>query len=232
MLAINKTLLLDLSTLLKTVTADNVFGFNVVTLLLSLVGAIGLCGRFHWHNPSKMPATSYVTKDRIRVNTSVEMCYWLSASDKPYADNRAVLRPYSEGYKRTLKSGKTRSADHPMGYAFSEGPHLRDNGGSIPGNLLVFPNMQNDTAYNKGCRDGGLPIHPARINPGVPNFFIRFLSQKWDLICDTCAGSIVTGREAESLDRYWVASDIYREYVQGGAFRFPHGRIIAGNRAA
>ncbi len=203
-------------------------------LLLRLNDDLGvkLCQRYAWHNPCKMPAASWVTINRIRVKQTLENIFWLSPSDAPFADNRQVLKPYSRKYQSTLSNGKERQALRPMGYGFHEGQHLKDNGGSIPGNLLTFAHSTSTGPYFDGCRKSGLPIQPARMPKEIPSYFIKLLTRMFDTVWDPCAGSITTGEAAEELGRYWIATERIREYVQGAAFRFPNARLIAGNRAA
>jgi site-specific DNA-methyltransferase (cytosine-N4-specific) len=70
-------------------------------------------------------------------------------------------------------------------------------------------------------RWAGLPIHPARFPPGVPEFFIRFLTRPGQLVLDAFAGSNVTGGVAESLERAWISIEINADYMAGSKLRFP-----------
>ena len=147
------------------------------------------------------------------------MLWWLSKSESPNADNRRVLRPYSKSMRRLLKDGyKTarRPSQHDIG------PHFqRDNGGAIPPNLLEVPNTRSADDYLHRCRAAGLPIHPARFPPAVPNFFIRFLTEQGQMVVDPFAGSNVTGQVAQALRRHWISVEINAEYVAGSQLRFP-----------
>ena len=66
-----------------------------------------------------------------------------------------------------------------------------------------------------------MPIHPARFPPGVPEFFIRFLTEPRQLVLDPFAGSNVTGQVAETLERSWMSIEINGDYVAGSQLRFP-----------
>jgi len=82
------------------------------------------------------------------------------------------------------------------------------------------PNTRSYDEYLFRCRDAGLPIHPARFPPELPDFFIRFLTQPSDLVLDPFAGSNVTGQVAEGLSRRWTSIEINSDYVAGSRLRF------------
>jgi site-specific DNA-methyltransferase (cytosine-N4-specific) len=179
-----------------------------------------LAQEFYWYNPSRLPTPAeWVTIRRTRVKDAVNMLWWLSKTETPQADNRRVLQPYSRSMRRLLRDGykvARRPSQHDIG------PHFqRDNGGAIPPNLLTIPNTRSHDEYLHDCRRAGLPIHPARFVPGVPEFFIRFLTQPGQLVLDPFAGSNVTGQVAESLERSWISVEINADYVAGSKLRFP-----------
>jgi len=189
-------------------------------LILRLTRFFYLAQDFYWYNPSRLPTPAeWVTIRRTRVKDAVNTLWWLSKSQEPQADNRRVLRPYSRSMRRLLKDGyKTarRPSQHDIG------PHFqRDNGGAIPPNLLTIPNTRSHDEYLHRCRAAGLPIHPARFPPAVPEFFIRFLTEPRQLVLDPFAGSNVTGQVAEALDRRWISIELNADYVAGSMLRFP-----------
>jgi site-specific DNA-methyltransferase (cytosine-N4-specific) len=189
-------------------------------LILRLAHIFYLAQEFYWYNPSRLPTPAeWVTIKRTRVKDAVNMLWWLSKTETPQADNRRVLRPYSRSMRRLLKDGyKTarRPSQHDIG------PHFRrDNGGAIPPNLLTIPNTRSNDEYLRSCRSAGLPIHPARFPPGVPEFFIRFLTEPRQLVLDPFAGSNVTGHVAETLERSWISIESNADYVAGSQLRFP-----------
>jgi site-specific DNA-methyltransferase (cytosine-N4-specific) len=179
-----------------------------------------LAQEFYWYNPSKLPTPAeWVTIRRTRVKDAVNTLWWLSKTEEPQADNRRVLRPYSRSMRRLLRDGykvARRPSQHDIG------PHFqRDNGGAIPPNILTIPNTRSSDDYFRRCREADLPIHPARFPPGVPEFFIRFLTQPRQLVLDPFAGSNVTGQMAELLERRWMSVEIDADYVAGSQLRFP-----------
>lgn len=190
-------------------------------LILRLTKRFHLAQEFYWYNPSKLPTPAeWVTIRRTRVKDAVTTLWWLSKTAEPDADNRRVLKPYSKSMKRLLRDGYDvgmRPSQHEIS------PHFRrDNGGAIPPNLLSVPNTRSNDGYFKACREAGLPIHPARFPDPVPDFFIRFLTRPGQLVLDPFAGSNVTGRAAETLERSWLAIEINADYVAGSRLRFPN----------
>ncbi len=190
-------------------------------LILRLSRIFHLAQEFYWFNPSKLPTPAeWVTIRRTRVKDAVMPIWWLSKTKEPQADNRRVLRPYSPSMRRLLRDGydvAVRPSQHEIG------PHVRrDNGGAIPPNLLTIPNTRSSDEYLRRCKAAGVAIHPARFPPGLPDFFIRFLTRPRDLVLDPFAGSNATGQAAESLGRRWLSLEINAEYVEASRLRFPN----------
>lgn len=188
-------------------------------LILRLGKLFHLAQEFYWYNPSRLPTPAeWVTIRRTRVKDAVNVLWWLSKTDTPQADNRAVLRPYSPSMKRLLRDGY-QTAKRPSQHEI--GPHFRkDNGGAIPPNVLTIPNTRSADRYIRRCREAGLTVHPARFPEALPEFFIRFLTQPAQLVLDPFAGSNVTGQVAEALQRRWVSSELNGDYVEGSRLRF------------
>jgi DNA modification methylase len=190
-------------------------------LLLMLCREYGfhLCLEHFWWNPSKLPTPAeWVNVRRIRVKDAVNCIWWLSPTPWPKASNRRILSDYSESMKALLKNGYTRKL-RPSGHDIS--PHFqKDNGGSVPPNLLAIANTESNSRYQAYCKQRGLPVHPARFPPLLPEYFIRLLTDKDDLVLDPFAGSFVTGSVAESLGRRWLGIDLAAEYVEGAKGRF------------
>jgi site-specific DNA-methyltransferase (cytosine-N4-specific) len=197
-------------------------------LLLRLTRIFHLAQEFYWYNPSKLPTPAeWVTIKRTRVKDAVNVVWWLSKTAEPNADNRRVLKPYSRSMKRLLRDGY-QTAMRPSQHEIS--PHFRrDNGGAIPPNLLEVPNTASGDGYFRRCREAGLPIHPARFPPGVPEFFVRFLTEPGQLVVDPFAGSNVTGHVAERLGRRWLAVELNADYVAGSMLRF-EGAAVSPSR--
>jgi site-specific DNA-methyltransferase (cytosine-N4-specific) len=121
-----------------------------------------------------------------------------------------MLSLLKHGYK-----AKRRPSGHIISEKFSV-----DNNGAIPPNFLQFSNTESNSHYLRMCAEKNTKPHPARYPARLPEFFIKFLTQKGDLVFDPFAGSNVTGEVAESLGRRWLAFEISEEYLEGSKFRF------------
>jgi site-specific DNA-methyltransferase (cytosine-N4-specific) len=197
----------------------SLYHFELVLALCKTLG-FHLAQEFYWYNPSKLPSPAeWVTVRRVRVKDAVNPVWWLSKTASPKADNRNVLKPYSDSMRKLLEEGY-RAKLRPSGHDISE-HFAKDNRGAIPPNLLSLANTDSNSAYLRECRRRGLKPHPARFPHGLPEFFIRFLTDPGDLVVDPFAGSNVTGEVAERLGRRWLAFDLVEEYLEGSKFRFP-----------
>ena len=223
-------------------------------LVVELAKHFDLCQEFYWYNPAKLPSPAeWVNVRRVRVKDSVNPVYWFARdAANTKADNRRVLRRYSESMEALLKNGyqyRVRPSGHDISHKFT-----RRHDGAIPPNLLgpshdtdeiptelvgdefesLFPNLlaisntSSNARYQRACAAHGIKPHPARFPLGLPAFFIEFLTEMGDVVCDPFAGSNVSGEAAESLGRKWISCDIDDEggtYVRASAFRFPNAKL-------
>jgi site-specific DNA-methyltransferase (cytosine-N4-specific) len=190
-------------------------------LVVALCDEIGfhLAQDFYWYNPAALPAPAeWVNVRRVRVKSAVNLVFWLSKTENAVANNRNVLRAYSPDMLRLISKGY-RAKERPSGHAIT-GKFRKDQGGSIPPNLLEIGNNDSNSEYLRACAAAGLPVHPARFPRGLPEFFIRLCTQEGDVILDPFAGSNVTGEAAERLRRRWISIELADEYVRGSAYRF------------
>lgn len=191
-------------------------------LVIALVKTLGfhLAQEFYWYNPSKLPSPAeWVTVRRVRVKDAIDPIWWLSKTPDPKASNRNVLKPYSDSMMKLLENGyeaKLRPSGHDISEKFST-----DNKGAIPPNLLELANTDSNSSYLRACREHNIKPHPARFPHGLPEFFIKFLTDPGDLVVDPFAGSNITGEVAERLQRHWLAFELVEEYLEGSKFRFP-----------
>ncbi|WP_413199362.1 DNA-methyltransferase [Nostoc piscinale] len=190
-------------------------------LLLRLCKEVGffLAQEFYHYNPARLPTPAeWVTIRRIRVKDAVNVVWWLSKTANPKADNRKVLKPYSQSMQRLLKNGYEAKM-RPSGHEIS-GKFQKDNQGAIPPNLLEIPNTESNSLYLRRCKAKGIQPHPARFPQGFAEFFIKFLTDEGDLVLDPFAGSNTTGFVAETLKRQWISFEINQDYVTGSRSRF------------
>jgi DNA modification methylase len=190
-------------------------------LLVKLCRELGffLAQEFFHYNPARLPTPAeWVTVRRIRVKDSVNVVWWLSKIPYPKADNRQVLKPYSDSMKRLLKNGykaKLRPSGHDISDKFQ-----KDNEGAIPPNLLEIANTESNSLYLKRCKEALIKPHPARFPQGFADFFIKYLTHENDIVLDPFAGSNTTGFVAENLRRQWISFEINQDYIIGSKYRF------------
>jgi DNA methylase len=225
-------------------------------LLIELCEGLGeqnffLAQDCYWHNPSKMPLPAqWVNVERCRIKDSVNVIWWLSKTDRPKADNRRVLRPYSPDMERLLERGTYNHGMRPGGARVGEKSWSVRHGGAIPpsalehefsaetdvaellDNFLRHGGSESTSRYHQAIKalrerfrdDPDLAAkvrkHPARFPIQVPSFFIKLLTDEDDLVVDPFAGSNVTGQAAESLARRWTAFELDRAYLEPSIARF------------
>jgi DNA modification methylase len=119
--------------------------------------------------------------------------------------------------KRLLERGY-RPKVRPSGHIITK--KFKDNGGSIPANIIIRGNNDANGYYLKRCKETGHKPHPARYPIQLPLFFIRFLTEPGDLVIDPFAGSNTTGEACEAEARRWIAVDHSEEYLDTSRFRF------------
>ena len=196
----------------------SLYHFDVLQMLCKEYGFF-LCQEHYWWNPGRLPSpASWVTVERIRVKDAVNCIWWLSKSPRPKASNLEILNPYSDRMESVLKKG-LKSGTRPSGHQVSQ-HFTKDNGGSIPPNLLAIANTESNGAYFDFCKKYEVPIHPARFPQSLPEYFIKFLTNKGDLVVDPFGGSSITGYVAEKLGRKWRSIEMRHEYAFGGIGRF------------
>lgn len=192
-------------------------------LLVRLCDELGyhLAQRLYWENPSKLPAPAeWVTIRKVRVTPSVEQVLWLSKGTEPKASNQRVLRPYSKRMRETIGCGGTNGGKRPSGHSMKPETFARDNGGSIPHNLLNIPNTASNDAYLRACRERGLKIHPARFPEALAEFCIKLTTEPGDVVYDPFGGSFTTAAVAERLGRRFITSERSYDYAEAGLSRF------------
>lgn len=199
-------------------------------LLIRLCRDVGfhLAEDFYWLNPAKLPSPAeWVNVRRMRVKDAIDPVWWLSKTPFPKADNRQVLKPYSKSMEDLLAKGykaKLRPSGHDISTKFSN-----NRGGAIPPNLLTIANTESNSYYLRACRAAGLKPHPARYPLALPEFFVKFLTNKNDVVLDPFCGSNITGECCERLGRRWLAFELAEEYLRGSKFRF-HTSSVSGSQ--
>ncbi len=194
-------------------------------LAVRLAREFFLAQEFYWYNPARLPTPAeWVTVRRLRVKDAVNMVWWFGKTEWPKADNRRILQPYSDSMQDLLKKGY-KAQKRPSGHDIST-KFQRDNGGSIPPNLLQIANTESNSSYLRECRNRGIKPHPARYPEPLVKFFVDFLTDEGDTVVDPFGGSNVTGAVCEDSNRRWFASELEARYVEGSQVRFESGPLF------
>jgi hypothetical protein len=197
-----------------------------------------LCQEFICFNPARLPTpVEWVSVRRQRVKDAFTRVWWLSPTPTPKADNRRVLTEYSESMRKLLQKGTYTGGRRPSEHHVGAKSFLTDNGGAIPANVLVspgsdaaviepqavlpIPNTASRGQYHDACRAANVPRHPACMPEPLVEFFVRFLTDEGELVCDPFAGSNTTGAVAERLGRGWIGIEADPEYARASQIRFP-----------
>jgi site-specific DNA-methyltransferase (cytosine-N4-specific) len=184
-------------------------------------GKLKLCQEITYFNPARLPSPAqWVTVERIRLKDATSKIWWMAKSEKPKADNRNVLAPYSEAMKTLLARGKYNSGKRPSEHNIGKTSFLKDNGGAIAPNLIEVANTQSTLKYQQFCKAHELTPHPARMPDKIAEFFIKFLTDENDLVLDPFAGSNTTGATAERLNRRWISIEALTPYAVSSISHF------------
>jgi DNA modification methylase len=212
-----------------------VMSTTVLKALLAFLekGGLYLCQEFVWYNPARLPSpVEWVNRERIRVKDAFTRVWWMSHSDRPKADNRKVLRPYSDSMKRLIQNRSYNAGPRPSQHLIGKESFFTDNGGAIPPNviwgddapslhsLLKATNTRSSDQYQLFCRERDFPLHPARMPRELVEFFMRFLTDEGDLVLDPFGGSNTTGAVAEEMKRKWLTIEAKWEYATTSISRF------------
>lgn len=194
-------------------------------LAVKLAKEFHLAQEFYWYNPARLPTPAeWVTVRRVRVKDAVNMVWWFSKTEWPKADNRAVLQPYSDSMKHLIRNGYT-AKKRPSGHDIST-KFQKDNGGSIPPNLIQIANTESNSRYLRECKKRRIKPHPARYPESLAQFFVDFLTDHGDLVVDPFAGSNVTGAVCNSCERRWIGVEQDSKYIEGSIIRFESGPLL------
>ena len=190
-----------------------------------------LCQEFICFNPARLPTpVQWVNVERIRVKDAFTRVWWMSPVERPKANNRNVVTEYSKSMLDLLRKGTYNAGKRPSGHHIGAKSFLSNNGGAIPPNVLIpaesgsYPllfevlpiaNTRANGDYLDYCKSNGLPVHPARMQEKLAEFFIEFLTDKKEIVLDPFAGSNTTGAVAQCLQRRWISIELDEDYVRG-----------------
>ena len=194
-------------------------------------GELSLCQQFICANPARLPSPAqWVNVDRTRVKDAFTHVWWMSPTERPKADNRKVLSPYSPAMQNLLRTQQYNAGKRPSEHSIGAHSFLTDNGGAIPSNVITVSNTSATDPYQQYCRDNGIQPHSARMPSRLAKFFIEFLTEPGDLVIDPFGGSNVTGAVAESLGRRWLSFEPIEVYAKASESRWVQGKRSLADR--
>lgn len=184
-----------------------------------------LMDRLVWHAPDKPPRGYHVTHKRTHLTPKYEPVLWLTNDpSRLLADNRRALVPYTEVMKKLIAKGGESSDRRAADYVTTrKGSFGRDNGGSIPGNVLNVPLFcQRNRNTEKVARELGLPTHGALFPFGLPDKLIPWLCPEDGVVVDPFGGYLGTAEAAERHGRHWYTTELHWEYLKPALTNFRH----------
>jgi DNA modification methylase len=213
---------------------------------------LNLCQQMIWHNTAKLPGPAiWVNIERIRLKDAFTYIWWMSPSVRPFADNRRILRDYSDAMKKLLRTKKYNAGQRPSEHLINGVSFLKKNSGSIRSSVQqvddgitddvteqelldlltqsdvhAIGHTNNTPDYVERCKMNGITPHPARMPVQLAERFINFLTRDNNsLVLDPFGGSNVTGYAAEKLGRNWVSIEMSDDYIAGAACRFSNAKF-------
>ena len=185
-------------------------------------GRLNLCQEFIIFNSTRLPLpTKWVCVDKIRCKDQFNKLWWMSRNPRTKTRLNNVLVPYHESTRQQIRD-RDRYTDKtvPSGHIFKRSS-MNDNGGAIPSSVLQFKfTKSKGDDYLNYCNANNIPIHPARMQDAMAEFFVKFLTDEGDIVLDPFAGSNLTGFTADRLGRRSVSIEPNWDYCKGSMGRW------------
>ncbi len=149
------------------------------------------CEDMCWYKPDSPPMGSVK-----RPRRAYEMIHWFAKTRNPKCNPKAIG-------KRSLRIGfeQTKFAEGNDSYVH-KGQNTAKPGIARCNDVIVCGTSKIERRF----------IHPAMFPPDIPEYFIKMLTDKGDLVVDPFMGSGTTGRVAERLERKWKGFEINETY--------------------
>ena len=117
-------------------------------------GNFTLCQQFVGTILPGLPSPAqWVNVERIRLKDAYTHLWWMSATDRPYADNRQVLTKYSNSMKELLERQSYNTGKRPSQHHIGKKSFLTNNAGAIPSNVITLSNTHSNTGYLTFCHE-------------------------------------------------------------------------------
>lgn len=202
--------------------ARSIFLERLVVALHDRLG-LQLMDRLIWKSNKPVGPVAWASVKRYQLAVSYEFAYWFcNDASRVMSDNRRVLLPHTARHQRFIASGGERrqSSSSDGAYTLRKGSFSNPTPGRIPRNVLEFGNAcASQRRYKARAAELGLTAHGAPVPKALIRFLVSFLSEEGHLVVDPMAGSQTLAEVCEELGRPWVTSELFGEYVRGGAER-------------
>lgn len=186
---------------------------------------LGMClmDRLIWLSEDKQPRGYYTTHARTHLANKYEFVLWFTNEpEKCLANNRRVLVPYKEQMRELIDRGGSKNSRKDADYNTTRaGSFSRDNGGSIPGNVLSFPtNCSRNRITLEHARSMNLSPHGAVYPYKLADFLVRWLCPPNGVTVDPFGGTLNTAEAAERAGLFWYTTELHWEYIRPSLIHF------------
>ena len=177
----------------------------VLETIVKIVKESGLklYDRYIWHKKNGLPMGG-----EVRLNDRMEYIFHFVRDVKEFKSNIDVVRvPYAESSINRAKTPvKAQKVAKSSGITeFTESKMMGINPlGSKPAGVFRFDNA----GVLKGAK------HPAPFHPQLPEFFIKWLTDKGDTVLDPFMGGGTTGNVALNMNRNYLGFEINETYLE------------------
>ena len=162
-----------------------------------------LYDRYIWHKKNGLPMGG-----EKRLNDRMEYLFHFVRDTKEFKSNIDVVRvPYAESSivraKAPVKSQKTATSSGIAEFGKDKDMTINPLGSKPPG-VFRFDNA----GVLKGAK------HPAPFHPQLPEFFIKWLTDKGDVVLDPFMGGGTTAQVALNMNRNYIGFEINETYLE------------------
>lgn len=198
-------------------------------LEVALRDQLGLycCQHLYSENPTHLPTPlPWTVTTPCRTRPTIEPILWFAPDPAAVAaDNRRVLRPYTAAGRRALRQPTRQAGNRPSGITFGPASFARDNGGSIPADLIRAPGGTGNRYYYDAERRAGQQPGPAVTPEPLLQFCISLATQPGALIYNPFCGTATTCKVAHQEGRRWIGSDRNLDALRAAARRLTAAAI-------
>ena len=180
----------------------HIYVYELVTRIVKETG-LKLFDRYIWFKKSALPMPG-----EKRLNDRIEYIFHFVKDTKKFKTNTdAVREPYEE-----VSLNRFKNKVHGNDIIKSDGTtELSQRGSSKPHPLGKKPITV--FRFDTGSALRGLK-HPAPFHPQLPEFFIKWLTNKGDVVLDPFMGGGTTAEVSLRLNRKYIGFEINTEYIR------------------